>query len=105
MQIKNNKKYLITTDNWFFAPDGHQYRAVWGYIRKHLAEDVLGVVPTRSTNWLLSVTNDNPDSSIMIAGCQIHYLVECPDMPTVLTGVYEDVNTKYSTPVNNIYIP
>ena len=23
-------KYLITTDNWFYAPDGKEYRAAWG---------------------------------------------------------------------------
>ena len=25
-------KYLINTDNWFVAPDGNQYKAVWGNI-------------------------------------------------------------------------
>lgn len=25
-------KYLITTDAWFIAPDGKQYRAVWGEV-------------------------------------------------------------------------
>jgi hypothetical protein len=25
-------KYLITTDSWFYAPDGKQYKAVWGEV-------------------------------------------------------------------------
>ena len=25
-------KYLITTDSWFLAPDGKQYKGVWGDI-------------------------------------------------------------------------
>ena len=25
-------KYLITTDNWFIAPDRGNYRAVWGEV-------------------------------------------------------------------------
>ena len=25
-------KYLITTDAWFIAPDGHSYKAAWGEV-------------------------------------------------------------------------
>ena len=26
-------KYLITTDNWFFAPDGLQYKCCYGDVK------------------------------------------------------------------------
>lgn len=30
--MKLDTKYLITTDNWFTAPDGMQYRNVFGTV-------------------------------------------------------------------------
>ncbi len=27
-------KYLITTDAWFYAPDGLKYRGVWGEVKQ-----------------------------------------------------------------------
>ena len=32
-------KYLITTDGWFFAPDGRQYKSVWGEVE--ILEDLI----------------------------------------------------------------
>ena len=63
------KTVLITTDNWFYAPDGKTYRAVFGTLRNVLADsDVLGIkTNARSTNWYLEIGN------MVIAGCQIHY--------------------------------
>lgn len=63
------KTVLITTDHWFYAPDGKTYRAVFGTLRNVLADsDVLGIkTNARSTNWYLEVGN------MVIAGCQIHY--------------------------------
>ena len=48
-------KYLITTDNWFIAPDGQMYRAVWGDVE--VVEDtVLGLKTNRnSSNWYAKV--------------------------------------------------
>ena len=63
------KTILITTDHWFYAPDGKTYRAVFGTLRNVLADsDVLGIkTNARSTNWYLEIGN------MVIAGCQIHY--------------------------------
>jgi len=74
--IKNLKigdKALITVDNWFFAPDGKSYRAVWGTIKGVFSDEAtLGIkTNSKSTNWYLSI-------GIMdIAGCQIHYVIKC----------------------------
>lgn len=64
---------LLTVDNWFYAPDGRQYRAVFGTLRGvHTAEKTLGVRPNgKSSNWYLEIGN------LVIAGCQIHYALRC----------------------------
>lgn len=69
LNIAAGQKALVTLDNWFFAPDGRQYRAVFGTVRAvRTAEDSLGVKPNgRSTNWYLEIGN------MTIAGCQVHY--------------------------------
>lgn len=72
-------KYLITTDNWFIAPDGKQYRAAWGSVQI-LEDGLLGVKTNRnSTNWFAKVGSD--DKHIIIAGCQIHYAVKTDEKP------------------------
>jgi hypothetical protein len=65
-------KVLITTDNWFFAPDGESYRAVWGTVNGILNdEQALGIkTNARSTNWFVSIGN------MVVAGCQIHYAIK-----------------------------
>lgn len=69
--VKPGDKVIVTCDNWFYAPDGQSYRAVFGTVRAvRTAEDALGVRPNgKSTNWYAEVGN------ITIAGCQIHYVV------------------------------
>lgn len=69
MNIEIGSKALVTTDTWFIAPDGNQYRAVFGTVRGcYIAEEVLGIKPNaKSTNWYLEIGN------MIIAGCQIHY--------------------------------
>lgn len=72
-------KYLITTDNWFYAPDGKLYRAVWGNV-EILPDDFLGVKTNiRSSNWYAKV--GSADKFVLIAGCQLHYAVKCPKKP------------------------
>jgi hypothetical protein len=73
-------KYLITTDSWFYAPDGRVYRAVWGEVE--IMEDTfLGVKTNRnSANWYAKVGAD--DKCVVIAGCQIHYAVRCQEKPS-----------------------
>lgn len=79
--IEPGQKALITTDNWFFAPDGNSYRAVFGTVKAaRTAEETLGVRPNgKSTNWYVEIGN------MTIAGCQIHYAVRtdtCNDGPS-----------------------
>lgn len=65
------EKYLITCDQWFVAPDGNDYRAVFGTVHgvDH-ADEALGVrTNAKSTNWYVRIGN------MVVAGCQIHYAV------------------------------
>jgi hypothetical protein len=91
-------KYLVTTDNWFIGPDGEQYRAAWGNVEVFTAQDVWGFTPARSTNWFAKV------GGAIIAGCQIHYAVECPKAPARKQGRYKNKDTGEDMPFNNIYI-
>lgn len=73
-------KYLITTDNWFYAPDGKQYKAAWGEVKVFNDDVVLGIkTNVRSSNWY-AIVGDS-DKEVMIAGCQIHYAVKCNEKP------------------------
>lgn len=67
MQI--GQKYLISTDNWFFGPDGENYKAVFGTVHQVVDSEVaLGMKTNRnSTNWYVAI------GDAIIAGCQIHY--------------------------------
>ena len=81
-------KVLVTTDSWFYAPDGKSYRAVYGTVRGVKdSQASLGIrTNSRSTNWYLDVGN------MTIAGCQIHYVIACPVPPEF--GKVPDWNTK-----------
>lgn len=72
MNLEIGSKALVTTDTWFFAPDGKNYRAVYGTIKSvNTAEATLGIKPNgRSANWYLEIGN------MTIAGCQVHYAVK-----------------------------
>ena len=65
-------KFLITTDEWFVAPDGDQYKAVFGTVIGVVSSEVvLGLKTNRgSTNWYVEIGN------MLIAGCQIHYAIK-----------------------------
>ena len=72
-------KYLVTSDNWFFAPDGKQYKSAWGEV-SILEDNFLGIKTNRnSANWFLKIGSDS--KFIIIAGCQIHYAVKCENKP------------------------
>lgn len=72
-------KYLITTNDWFTAPDGVTYKSAWGNVE--IVEDsILGIKTNRnSANWYVLVGSDS--NHIIIAGCQIYYAVRCEEMP------------------------
>lgn len=72
-------KYLITTDAWFYAPDGKVYRSVWGDVQI-VADTVLGIkTNARSSNWYAKVGTE--ENHVIVAGCQIHYATKCPNKP------------------------
>lgn len=72
--MKAGENYLITTDNWFFAPDGTQYRAVFGKV-EILHDSFLGIKTNmRSTNWYVKVGDES--NHVILAGCQVHYAVK-----------------------------
>lgn len=65
-------KLLITTDCWFVAPDGKQYKAVFGTVKGvYDDESTLGIKTNRhSANWFVVI------GGMTIAGCQIHYAIK-----------------------------
>lgn len=74
-------KYLISTDAWFTAPDGKQYKAAWGNV-KVLEDTFLGLKTNRnSTNWFIKLGSSK--RHIIIAGCQIHYAIKCNEKPNI----------------------
>ena len=83
-----NKRVLVTTTNWFFAPDGKQYKAVYGTLKNlHQAEAVLGFKPDRAhTNWFVEI------GAMMIAGCQVLYCVQSDEMPYLGTTTEQRVS-------------
>ena len=97
--------YLVTTDAWFYAPDGKKYRSVWGAISV-LTDDVLGIKTNRiSTNWFAKVGCE--DKHIIIAGCQIHYAVKCdlkPHSGDVEEDSYSEKGSTTLTRQSEIYI-
>lgn len=98
-------KYLITTDQWFIAPDGRDYKSVWGNV-EIIGDEVLGIkTNARSTNWFAKVGSD--DNHVIVAGCQVHYAVKCEAEPNTSGGQAVDWNTDkitvHPTP-NKIYI-
>lgn len=74
-------RHLITTDAWFYAPDGKKYRAVYGDVE--IVEDTfLGIKTNRgSTNWYAKVGSDK--EYVIIAGCQIHYAIRTDTPPSI----------------------
>ncbi len=73
--------YLVTTNDWFYAPNGMKYKAAWGNVEV-LSDDVLGVKTNRqSTNWFIRVGDDV--NGIIIAGCQVYYSVSCEEQPNI----------------------
>ena len=100
--IEENKTYLITTDNWFYAPDGNQYRAVFGTAKMFEARNEFGFIPTKGANWFVQVGKDN--NFILIAGCQIHYVLRTDERPEKMFGSYEQKDTGKKIPFNDILI-
>ena len=94
-------KFLITTDDWFYAPDGKQYKAVWGNIEV-LDDSIWGIKTNRNaSNWYAKIGSE--DKHVIIAGCQIHYSVKCDEKPN--TDIVEDYHTSAEVGVKNFSRP
>jgi hypothetical protein len=82
-------KQLITTDAFFYAPDGQQYKAAWGSV-KIIDDSNLGIKTNRqSTNWFAIVGGNGKE--IIIAGCQIHYSIRCDYKPRLIPHINEEI--------------
>jgi len=95
-------KYLITSDSWFLAPDGQEYRGAWGEI-EILEDNILGLKTNRnSTNWYAKIGSE--EKHVIIAGCQIHYAVKCSITPSNIDSeMVNEKGVKYYHP-SKIYI-
>lgn len=96
-QLPLGKKFLLTCDFWFYAPDGKQYRAVFGTIKSiSNAEHALGIkVNSRSADWFIEIGN------MVIAGCQIHFAIRTDDVNT--SSVNEWKNNEVQPRPSEIY--
>jgi hypothetical protein len=90
MEFKIGQKILITTDNWFYAPNGNSYKAVYGTVKKILkTENFLSVKrDNRTASWGIEIGN------MIIAGCQIHYAI-ATDYCSDLSALGWDANSEF----------
>ena len=100
--IEVGSNCLVTTDNWFFAPDGESYRAVYGKIKGILNDyEMLGIKTNRaSTNWYLQIGN------MVIAGCQIYYAIktdQCSSLAPIREIEHEGKLYSPQTLISRIY--
>jgi len=96
--IRDGQRYIVSTSEWFIGPDGESYKAAWGSCHIDKTEDVLGFNPSRpSTNWFMTVGNE--EKQIIIAGCQIHYVIRCENRPKTIrdgkTYINKDTQMEY----------
>lgn len=83
--MKVGENFLISTDNWFFAPDGKQYRAVFGKVHAITQDTALGIKTNRnSTNWYVNIGN------MIVAGCQVHYAIRTDNCSFDEYSEYDD---------------
>ena len=60
----------VQFDEWFFAPDGQQYRVAFGPCFVTKARELFGFEPKNSANWYVRVGAD--DKAVLLAGCRVH---------------------------------
>lgn len=94
--------YLVTSDSYFFGPDGNQYRAAWGKPKMISTKEAFDFNPSRSTNWFLQLGEG--EGAVFIAGCQIHFAVQCENPPVIREGTYVSKDSGLPLPINDIYI-
>ena len=77
----------VTCDDWVFAPDGQEYRTLFGPLTVIKARDLFGFEPKApSTNWYIRVGEG--EGAILVAGCRIHQAILCTRKP-LGTHVYD----------------
>jgi len=94
-------KYLITTDAWFYAPDGRQYKSVWGEV-EIVSDSILGIkTNVRSSNWFAKIGSNK--NHVIVAGCQIHYACKSEKQPetifsdiTIIDGIRKTEERLYA---------
>jgi len=97
--IKNGENYLVTTHDWFMAPDGEQYKAIYGNCQIIQTKEALGFNPTRSVNWILEIKGETEEATI--GGCQINYAFKCKKPPMKKEGTYKHEGSEIQN--NRIY--
>lgn len=100
-------KHLITTSEWFIAPDGKYYKAVFGDCEVVDAPGTLGIETNRnSSNWYVKVKGQ--EDEMIVAGCQIHYVVKTekvnPDRKVIDIKLLDSGQTIEYKTYNRIYI-
>lgn len=101
--LLTGKKYLLTTDEWFVAPDGLKYNSIYGRVEIKRFDDLFGFTPRGHANWLVSLEGGR----INIAGCRVNYAMQLEEPPiNTLTNSVLFWNGKETIPFwyNNIYI-
>lgn len=74
-------KYLITTDDWFFAPDGREYRAAWGEVEVLKEDETISYrINADPAKWFMRIGNE--ESHMIIAGDRIHYMIKSENPPS-----------------------
>jgi hypothetical protein len=90
--LEVGRKVIITTDNWFYGPDGKQYRSIYGTVRGVFNdEQTLGIrTNNRSSNWYARI------GGMVVAGCQIHYVCAASQPPPDVVSDFMADNGKAS---------
>lgn len=86
LAVRGSRLMAIQVDDWMFAPDGQQYRVIFGLAQVLRAKDLLGFEPRNSANWWVMVGEG--EGSMLIAGCKIHFAQEVSSKPAG-SHVYE----------------
>lgn len=98
--ISVGDKVLVTVDNWFRAPDGRSYNAVFGIVKAISGDqETLGIrTNARATNWYATIGN------VLIAGCQIHYALKTDECNTDQIEDFREENGVVKTFIRPSYI-
>jgi hypothetical protein len=83
----SGKSYLITTDEFFYAPDGFAYKSVYGKAFVNKFEDYFSFTARNHANWFVSFGGVNTEEDcryLSIAGCRINYWIPMDEPPKIM---------------------